>query len=171
LPATRRGVFDAFPHRNRRITIMTISMFFRRERAKVLSFEDHMSLARTAGFRVSSSAGGTRIERNGIACVVQPGEADVPRIVERSGVVIGNEIGTLTDGGFQKFFRTPSGKSKPALADELTAIHDFQEDLREALGLTTLYNEALGTVSNKYLYDRVKGRDQAPSHKPWQTTA
>jgi hypothetical protein len=84
---------------------------------------------------------------------------------------MGTEIGTLTDGGFQKFFRTPSGKSKPALAEELKAVHDFQEDLREALGLTVLYNEALGTVSNKYLYDRVKGRDQAPVHKPWQPTA
>jgi hypothetical protein len=143
-------------------------MFFRRERAKVLSFEDHMSKARAAGFRVESTSGGTRIERNGIACVVRPGEADVPRIAVRSGVVMGNEIGTLTDGGFQKFFCTPSGVKKPALADELRAVHDFQEDLREALGLTVLYNEALGTVSNKYIYDRVKGRDQAPVHKPWQ---
>lgn len=147
---------------------MGSSMFFRRKRTKTLSFEDHLSKARAAGFRAESAGTGTRIERDGIACVARPGEADVPRIVERPGVVMGHEIGTLTDGGFQKFFRTPSGKSKPALAQELMAIHDFQEDLREALGLTSLYNEALGTVSNKYLYDRVEGRDQAPTHKPWQ---
>jgi hypothetical protein len=147
---------------------MALSMFFRHVRPKVLSFEDHLAKARAAGFTVQSGSGGTRIERNGIACIARPGDGDVPRIVERPGVVIGNEIGTLTDGGYQKFFRTPSGKSKPALAEELVAIHDFQEDLREALGLTSLYNEALGTVSNKYLYDRVKGRDQAPTHKPWQ---
>ena len=73
---------------------------------------------------------------------------------------MGKEIGTLTDGGFQKFFTTPGGKRKPALAEELKEIHNFQEDLREALGLTTLYNESLGTVSNLYLYDRVEGRDQ-----------
>ena len=143
-------------------------MFFRHERPKVLSFDDHLAKARAAGFNVQSGSTGTRIERNGIACIVKPGAGDVPTISERSGIVTGNEIGTLTDGGFQKFFRTPSGKSKPALAEELVAIHDFQEDLREALGLTTLYNEALGTVSNLYLYDRVKGRDQAPVHKPWQ---
>lgn len=148
---------------------MAVSMFFRRERTKVLSFEEHLSNARAAGFTVQSAGGGTRIERNGIACVVRAGEGDVPRVVERPGVVIGNEIGALTDGGFQKFFRTPGGKSKPALAPELRAIHEFQEDLREALGLTSLYNESLGTTSNKYLYDRVKGRDQAPAHKPWQT--
>jgi len=145
-------------------------MFFRHERPKVLSFEDHLAKARAGGFTVQSAGNGTRIERNGIACIARPGDGEVPRVTERPGVVMGGEIGTLTDGGFQKFFRTPSGKSKPALAEELVAIHNFQEDLREAFGLTSLYNEALGTVSNKYLYDRVKGRDQAPTHKPWQPT-
>ena len=145
-------------------------MFFRHERPKVLSFEDHLSKARAAGFTVQSTGSGTRIERNGIACIAKPGQGDVPLITEPAGVVMGNEIGTLTDGGYQKFFRTASGKSKPALAEELIAIQNFQEDLREALGLTSLYNESLGTVSNKYLYDRVEGRDQAPAHKPWQPT-
>lgn len=144
-------------------------MFFRHERPKILSFEDHLAKARAEGFTVQSAGNGTRIERNGIACIAQAGEGGVPRFTVRAGVVMGNEIGTLVDGGFQKFFQTPGGKRKPALAEELTAIQNFQEDLREALGLTSLYNEALGTVSNKYLYDRVEGRDQAPVHKPWQT--
>jgi hypothetical protein len=144
-------------------------MFFRHVRPKVLSFEDHLAKARTAGFTVQSAGSSTRIERNGIACVARPGSGDVPLITERAGVMMGNEIGTLVDGGYQKFFLTPSGKRKPALAEELKAIQDFQEDLKEALGLTSLYNESLGTVSNKYLYDRVEGRDQAPVHKPWQT--
>jgi hypothetical protein len=146
-------------------------MFFRHERPKVLSFEDHLAKARAEGFTVQSAGNGTRIERNGIAAVAQPGEGGVPRFTVRAGVVMGNEIGTLVDGGFQKFFRTPSGKSKPALAEELMAIQDFQEDLREALGLIGLYNESLGTVSNQYLYDRVEGRDRGPSHKPWETGA
>jgi hypothetical protein len=144
-------------------------MFFRHERPKVLSFEDHLAKARAAGFTVQSAGNGTRIERNGIACIARPGAGDVPNITERAGVVMGNEIGTLVDGGYQKFFLTPGGKRKPALAEELKAIQDFQEDLKEALGLTSLYNESLGTVSNKYLYDRVEGRDEAPVHKPWQT--
>jgi hypothetical protein len=144
-------------------------MFFRHERPKVLSFDDHLAKARAAGFNVQSSGNGTRIERNGIACMARPGAGDVPLITERAGVVMGAEIGTLVDGGYQKFFLTPGGKKKPALAEELKAIQDFQEDLKEALGLTSLYNEALGTVSNKYLYDRVEGRDEAPVHKPWQT--
>lgn len=143
-------------------------MFFRREKAKKLTFEDHMSAARAAGFRTQSVAGGkTRIERDGVACIAEPGIAEFPRIVERPGIVIGNEIGTLTDGGFQKFFVTPGGKRKPALAEELKAIQNFQEDLREALGLTSLYNESMGTVSNLYLCDRVEGRDQGTHDKPW----
>jgi hypothetical protein len=144
-------------------------MFFRRERPKHLTFEDHMSAARAAGFRTESIAGGkTRIERNGIAAVFESRPDGVPQVAERAGVVMGKEIGTLTDEGFQKFFTTPSGRRKPALAEELKEIHNFQEDLREALGLTTLYNESLGTVSNLYLYDRVEGRDSGKHDKPWE---
>jgi hypothetical protein len=146
-------------------------MFFRRERPKHLTFEDHMNAARAAGFRTESAGGKTRIERNGIAVVMQPGPDGIPQVTERAGVVMGKEIGTLTDEGFQKFFTTPSGKRKPALAEELKEIHNFQEDLREALGLTTLYNESLGTVSNLYLYDRVEGRDSGKHDKPWQNPA
>ena len=147
-------------------------MFFRRERPKPLTFEDHLNAARSAGFSTEPAAGGkTRIERNGIAAVFQAGADGTPVAVERAGVVMGKETGTLTDGGFQKFFTTPSGKRKPAQAEELREIHNFQEDLREAFGLVTLYNESLGTVSNLYLYDRVEGRDSGKHDKPWQTPA
>ena len=66
----------------------------------------------------------------------------------------------LVDGGFQKFFRTPTGKKKPALADELKELHAFEADLKDHLGLKSLYNEGLGTVSTLYQYDRVKDRDR-----------
>ncbi len=147
-------------------------MFFRRERPKHLTFDDHMSAARAAGFRTESVGGGnTRIERNGVAAVFQPGPDGTPLAVERAGVVMGKEIGSLTDGGFQKFFTTPGGKRKPALAEELKEIHNFQEDLREALNLVSLYNESLGTVSNLYLYDRVEDRDFGKHKRPWQAPA
>jgi hypothetical protein len=147
-------------------------MFFRRATPKHLTFEDHMSAARAAGFRTESAGGGkTRIDRKGIAVVMQPGPDGIPQVTERAGVVMGKEIGTLTDEGFQKFFTTPSGKRKPAQAEELKEIHNFQEDLRESLGLTTLYNESLGTVSNLYVYDRVEGRDSGKHDKPWETPA
>ena len=144
-------------------------MFFRRAITKKLTFDDYMTAASAAGFRIEAAGnGGRRIERGGIASIAEPGADGVPRFVVRAGVVIGKEICTLTDGGFQKFFVTPGGKRKPALAEELKAIHEFQEDLREALGLTSLYNESLGTVSNLYLYDRVEGRDSGTHDKPWE---
>ena len=148
-------------------------MFFRREQPKKVTFADHMTAARSAGFRVESSVGGkTRLEKRYgdvvVAAVTEAGADDVPRFLVRAGVVFGGEIGTLTDVGFQKFFTTPLGKRKPALAEELKAIQNFQEDLKEVLGLTSLYNESMGTVSNLYLYDRVVGRDSGKADKPWE---
>jgi hypothetical protein len=143
-------------------------MFFRHHLVKKLSFEEHMSAARAAGFKTESAGSGTRVERNGVACIATSGGDGVPEFTTRAGIVMGKEIGTLTDGGFQKFFTTPSGKRKPALAEELKAIQNFQEDLREALCLEALYNESLGTVSNVYVYDRVEGRDAGDEHKPWE---
>jgi len=86
----------------------------------------------------------------------------------RAGIVMGSEIGSLVDGGFQKFFRTPNGKQTPALAEELKALHDFEEDVKEALGQESLYNESLGTVSTFYLYDRVQNRDAGVPKRVWE---
>ena len=72
------------------------------------------------------------------------------------------------DGGYQKFFLTPSGIRKPALAEDLKALHDFEEDLKEALGQTSLYNESLGTVSTLYQYDRVQDRDRGVPKRIWE---
>ncbi|MGH9658669.1 MAG: hypothetical protein ACRD96_09005 [Bryobacteraceae bacterium] len=140
-------------------------MFFRRGKTRAIPFAQRLDALRQAGFAVEPAAGaGVRVARDGCAAVIEEG----PRVAERAGVLIGGEIAALVDGGFQKFFRTPSGKSKPALAVELKAIHAFQEDLREALGLASLYNESLGTVSNEYQYDRVEDRDRGVPKRPWE---
>jgi hypothetical protein len=34
--------------------------------------------------------------------------------------------------------------------------------------MVSLYNESLGSVSNLYLYDRVKDRDSDLPKKPWE---
>jgi hypothetical protein len=146
-----------------------MGMFFRRETAKVKTFDDYMNQARSAGFTVERMGGGrVRISRDGAAAVVEASADGTPRFIERAGVMMGQEIARLVDGGYQKFMQTPNGKRRPALAHDLNLIHNFQEDLREALGLTTLYNEALGTVSNEYLYDRVVGRDHGVPVRPWE---
>jgi hypothetical protein len=143
-------------------------MLFRRDRPKKVSFEEFVKKLQAAGFETGAPSNGrVKVSRRGIAAVIENG-GDKPQLFERAGVVIGDEIGTLVDGGFQKFFRTPGGVRKPAVATELKAIHEFEEDLRESLGLTSLYNQSLGSVSNVYLYDRVKGRDSDAPKKPWE---
>jgi hypothetical protein len=144
-------------------------MFFRTQTVKKPVFADYLEKARAAGFAVETqTSNGVRITRNAIAAVIEDAPGCPPKVVHRAGVVIGPEIATLVDGGYQKFLQTPSGKRRPALASDLKAIHAFQEDLREALGLTGLYNESLGTVSNQYIYDRVEERDGNAPKEPWQ---
>ena len=46
----------------------------------------------------------------------------------------------------------------PHPTDKLRAIHQFSEELNEATGATSLYNQSLGTTSDVYMYDRLKGR-------------
>jgi len=144
-------------------------MFFRRSRPKNVSFNERLQKLRDAGFTVASPNNGrVLVSRNNCAAVIEDVPDSPPRIAERAGLLAGNEIASLVDGGFQKFFRTPSGKSLPALAEELEAVHTFEEDLYEALGITTLYNEALGTVSTFSQYDRVKDRDRGVAKRAWE---
>lgn len=142
-------------------------MFFRRERPKNPTFAERIENLRKAGLTVAQLAGGAmRASREN--CAVDLKEEDGTVRAGRAGILMGDEIGALVDGGFQKFFRTPSGKNKPALADELKALHNFEEDLRESLGQESLYNESLGTVSTFYLYDRVKDRDAGVPKRVWE---
>jgi hypothetical protein len=78
--------------------------------------------------------------------------------VVRPGRLVGDEIAILVDCGYQKFLRT-SQLEVAATADHLHALHAFDEELWEAVGTPDYYNLALGTVSDVYLYDRLKGRE------------
>jgi hypothetical protein len=143
-------------------------MFFRRERPKETTFDQRMEELRKAGFTLTPSPGGrTMVVRNGCAAMLE-NDRGLPRVVERAGILMDGGIAKLVDGGFQKFFLAPDKRKKPALAPELKAIHEFQEDLREALGMTSLYNESLGTVSTQYLYDRVRDRDHGVPKRAWE---
>src|SRR6266849_3678842 len=141
-------------------------MFFRRERPKQITFDQRMDDLLNAGFAVSAAPGGrVMVSRDYVAAVLE-NNAGTPRVAERAGILMPGGIGKLVDGGFQKFFLSPDGKKKPALAQELKDLHAFEEDLREAIGLESLYNESLGTVSTQYLYDRVENRDRGVPKRP-----
>jgi len=92
-------------------------------------------------------------------------ETSGPRLFAKPGYLVGGEIARLIDKGYQKFLKT-SKLEIPATADHLKAIHTFSEELREGMAVPSLYNESLGTVSDRYVYDRVKDRDQPTPERP-----
>ena len=106
------------------------------------------------------SAGGRRVSKYGCAAEIAPGsgKGEPVRIIARPGWVLGGEIARLTDRGYQKFLKT-SRLEIPATAEHLRSLHKFSEELKEAIGALVLYNESLGTTSDRYVYDRVKGRE------------
>jgi hypothetical protein len=99
--------------------------------------------------------------------VIEDRPGQHPR-VNKAGFVLGDEIGLLVNRGYQMFWKTPGGRTAPALATHLKALHAFEEDLKEGLGLPSLYNESLGTTSDLHLYDRVEHRDKGDADKPWE---
>jgi hypothetical protein len=78
------------------------------------------------------------------------------------GWLLRGQISRLVDYGNQKLFETPTTRIA-ATADALKSVHRFSEELREVIGEPSLYNESLGTVSNSYMYDRLKGREAPPA--------
>jgi hypothetical protein len=65
-------------------------------------------------------------------------------------------------------FLSGAGKTAAAQAGHLKLLHGFVEDLRESMGQTSLYNESLGTINERHLYDRVLNRDAGPAKRPWE---
>ena len=75
----------------------------------------------------------------------------------------------LLDRGFQKFIRSAQYEV-PATASQLQSIHRFADEVKQLTGAMNLYNESLGTTSDLYEYDRLKGRDAAEAApiRPWE---
>jgi hypothetical protein len=143
-------------------------MFFRRETPREPSFTERIESLKKLGFTVTSaSSTRAQLTRDGIGAIIEDHPGQRPHI-NKAGLVVGEEIGVLVNGGYQVFWKTPSGKRLPAQASQLKALHAFEEDLKEGLGLTSLYNEGLGTTSDLHLYDRVEHRDEPPARKPWE---
>jgi hypothetical protein len=142
-------------------------MFFRNQKPKVENFEERIADLKDLRFAAAvESAGRCRVTRDGCGAIIEDlGGGKMG--IGKAGVLVGGEIALLIHGGYQMFLRTPSGKEVPALAPHLKALHQFDDDLREGLGLTTLYNQALGTVCDDHLYDRVEDRDAGPQHHAW----
>lgn len=131
---------------------------------------------RTRGFEVSSFAGtpgSLLVTKYGAAAVLEAapdGEDSAAILVEHPGILVGGQVARLLDRGYQKFIKT-SQYELPATANQLHMIHRFSEELTQVIGAKSLYNESLGTTSDLYQYDRLRGREDnsAPAGKrPWE---
>ena len=143
-------------------------MFFRRDKVHQSTFEERIANLKQFGFQSTvRSTGVARVTRDGCGAMIEAiGDGKVK--IGKAGIVVGEEIGELVNLGYQMIIRTPSGMELAALATHLKKLHAFDEDLREGLGLTSLYNLSLGTTTDEHLYDRVVDRDKGVAARPWE---
>jgi hypothetical protein len=124
------------------------------------------------GFAVGSTRGVVRVEKYGSGAEFRKGTDGKFQLTIIPTIMVKGQFSRLWDAGYQKFLLTDEGIKLPALAKHLEDLRKFNEELRTALGVPTFYNEALGSVSQISVYDRVKGRsgdvpdDTVGAHSP-----
>lgn len=143
-------------------------------KALKLTYQQALDALRSHAFDVAPYAaapGSMLVSKQGVAAVLAPAKGSDGSVtyVVHPGVLVRGEVARLLDRGYQKFIRT-SQYELPATAGQLQAIHAFSEELKELTGGIDLYNESLGTTSDLYQYDRLKGReaDQSKAARPWE---
>jgi hypothetical protein len=117
-----------------------------------------MEILAALGFKVGSTRGVVRVEKYGSGAEFRKGNDDLYQMTQMPTIMLNGQFTRLWDAGYQKFLITDDGHKVPALATHLENLRKFNEELRTALGVRTFYNEALGSVSQVSVYDRVKGR-------------
>jgi len=129
------------------------------------TFQEALATLAGSQFDVSSVRDGAnaaskafQVRKYGCAAEIAAAPDGTTLVLARPGWLLGGQIARLLDRGYQKFLKTAKLEI-PATADHLRAIHEFSEELKEAAGAPSLYNESLGTTSDRYMYDRVKGRE------------
>jgi hypothetical protein len=138
------------------------------KKLKTKSYEDAVSWFRDHGFDVLETSGaGSRIFLKKYRCsaAIERTDDGGVKLFAYPGHLMNDEIAKLVDHGYQKVWKTTKAEY-PATADQLTALHQFTEELKEGTGAINLYNEGLGTVSESYMYDRVRGRDLPEAERP-----
>jgi hypothetical protein len=145
-----------------------------RRKSRHPDFDQTLEQLRTHGFEVGAFAsvpGGMLVTKYGAGAVLVASEGGAAVAVS-PGLMVKGEVGRLLDRGYQKFIKS-SQYEIPASAAQLQAIHAFSEELNLVSGATSLYNQSLGTTSDLYEYDRLKGREAeaAEAERPWELTS
>ena len=135
------------------------------------NFDQTLEILHARGFEVAPYAsvpGGTLVSKDSVGAVLVA-HPDGAALAVTPGALIRGEVARLLDRGYQKFIKT-SQYELPATAKLLRAIHQVSEELKQLIGVADLYNEALGTTSDLYVYDRLKGREtaQPAPARPWE---
>jgi hypothetical protein len=138
------------------------------------NFDQILEMLRAHAFDVTPAtevAGGVLVSKHGAGAVLAAAadKAAPVAFAVHPGVLVGGQVARLLDRGHQKFIKT-SQYELPATASQLHAIHRFSEELKQLTGDIDLYNESLGTTSDLYIYDRLKGREavQPAPVNPWE---
>ena len=137
------------------------------------NFDQTLETLRAHSFAVTpfaGVAGGVLVSKYGAAAVLVAAKDAPAALTERPGALVKGEVARLVDRGYQKFLKT-SQYELPASASQLQSIHEFSEELKQLTGAISLYNESLGTTSDLYTYDRLKGREAAEpaAARPWDS--
>jgi hypothetical protein len=137
------------------------------QKSRKPNFYEALDLLRTHSFEVqpySGAPGGMLVTKYGAGAVLIPAtDKNAPGVLMISpGIMVRGEVARLLDRGYQKFIKSPQHEL-PATASQLHAVHTFSEELKKVAGVVSLYNEGLGTVSDIYEYDRLKGREEPES--------
>ena len=137
------------------------------------SYEEALNWLRDHGFdliEAPGTQGRVFLKKYCYSAAIQKNGDDNVKIFAYPGYLIGSEISKLINRGYQQFLKTAKTEV-PATADHLKALQQFTEELKEGLGLPSLYNESLGTVSESYQYDRIEDRDKPKAERrkrPWE---
>src|ERR1700681_4782959 len=119
------------------------------------TYEEALNWLREHGFdliEAPGTQGRVFLKKYNVSAAIQKDGDDGTKIFAYPGYLIGGEISKLINRGYQQFLKTAKTEV-PATADHLKALQQFSEEMKEALGLPSLYNESLGTVSESYQYD------------------
>ena len=107
------------------------------------TYEEAVTWLRDHGFDILEAPGTKNrvfLKKSSVSAAIERGDDGAARLFAKPGIQI--------------FLKTTKAEV-PATAEHLQAIHQVSEELKEATGATSLYNESLGTVSDRYTYDRV----------------
>src|SRR4051812_34732862 len=119
---------------------------------KMRTFDEATAYLRDNGFdllEAPGTAGRIFLKKYNCSAAIEKADGNGVKIFAYPGYLIGGEISKLVDRGYQKFLKT-SKLEVAATSEHLNALHRFSEELKQAMGTISLYNESMGSVSESY---------------------